>query len=160
MLHSPPFVKLPFGKQKGNRILDEVQNAGAIESDAEEGIDCRQHQGDEDAGLGERQDREQKAHTDDTHVPEFPEPQGCFGGQVIGIDVQIVHLQEKSRRVFPAASSVDYASVVGWVRLCASYSASACSMSPMTNSFWLIFLPRCFSAAMKFFSRRSSSSGI
>lgn len=71
---------MPFGKQKGNRIPDEVQNAGAIESDAEEGINCRQHQWDEDAGLGERQDREQKAHTDDAHVPEFPEPQGCFGG--------------------------------------------------------------------------------
>lgn len=84
-----PFVELPFGKQKGHRIPDEVQDAGAIESYAEKGIDCRQHQGDKDAGLGERQDREQKSHADDTHVPEFPEPQGCFGGQVIGIDVQI-----------------------------------------------------------------------
>ena len=80
---------MPFGKQKGNCIPDEVQNAGAIESDAEKGIDCRQHQWDEDTGLGERQDREEKSHADDTHVPEFPEPQGCFGGQVIGIDVQI-----------------------------------------------------------------------
>lgn len=96
---------MPFGKQKGHRIPDEVQDAGAIESDAEEGINCRQHQWDKDAGLRERQDREEKSHADDTHVPEFPEPQGCFGGQVIGIDVQIVHLQEKSRRVSPAASS-------------------------------------------------------
>ena len=80
---------MPFGKQKGNRIPDEVQNAGAIKSDAEEGIDCRQHQGDEDAGLGERQDREQKADADDADVPQLPQPEHGLRPQIFGIDKHV-----------------------------------------------------------------------
>ena len=39
-----------------------------------------------DARLGDGQDRKEKSHSDDGHIPQLPQPQGGFGLQIVWID--------------------------------------------------------------------------
>lgn len=72
--------------QKAYSIAEEVQDTGALQPDAQKGIEDGDHQGEQDACLGNGQDREEKPHPDDGHVPQFPQPQGGFGLQIVWID--------------------------------------------------------------------------
>lgn len=74
-------------KQEAHGVAEEIQNAGILQPDAEEGI---QHRGDErrhQAKLGQRQHGQDEAHADDRYVPQRPQPQGGLGLQVVEVDV-------------------------------------------------------------------------
>lgn len=68
------------------KVAEKVQDTGALQPDAQKGIEDGDHQGKQDARLRDGQDREEKPHPDDGHIPQFPQPQGGFGLQIVWID--------------------------------------------------------------------------
>lgn len=40
--------------------------------------------------LGQRKNRKQKAYADNTHIPQFPQPERRLGLEVIGVDIQMI----------------------------------------------------------------------
>ena len=140
----------PWNRQLSKAMdLLEVHDAGILKADRQKGINCRHHNGRKEICLCQCKDRYQRAHTDDADIPKLPDPQGCFGLQVVRVNIHsLLHLQGRTARAFgsggfrwfynysfsvPASSGCSFPPGSAWSAFC----ASACSIRPMTNSFWL-----------------------
>ena len=74
--------------------------------DAEKAIRGSQHQRKHESSLRESENREKKSYSDHANVPQFPKPESRFGGQVIGIDIQLKSPPKRWMPQLPAASVV------------------------------------------------------
>ena len=74
-------------KQKADGAAQEVQDAGSLHADGEESEQHRQHHEEHPSPIGKRQDREQKANADNSHVPQLPQPQLGLCPQVVRINI-------------------------------------------------------------------------
>ena len=89
-----PSVGLRLAEKEAEGVCDKVLDAGALKADGEEGIDRRNDHRREKVKLRQRENREQKPHADDAHVPQLPEEQRRFGFQVVGVQVQNITYNE------------------------------------------------------------------
>ena len=67
--------------------VQEVQNAGPLHADGEEGAEDGQHQQEHPSAVAQGQNGEQEPGADDRHVPQLPQPELGLCLQVIRIDI-------------------------------------------------------------------------
>ena len=80
-------------EQEADGAAQEVQDAGALHADGEEGVEDGQHQQEHPGAVAQGQDGEQEPRADNRHVPQLPQPQLCLCLQVVRVDKYKEHLQ-------------------------------------------------------------------
>ena len=84
-----------MNEQEADGAAQEVQDAGPLHADGEEGVEDGQHQQEHPGAMAQGQNGEQEPGADDGHVPQLPQPQLGLCFQVVGVDKNRKHLQKK-----------------------------------------------------------------
>ena len=73
------------GQEECGSEAEKIQNAGAVHADAEDGEDDGQDQREHEGYFHQQEDRQHQRRGEDGEVPELPEKERGFCGEVFGV---------------------------------------------------------------------------